>query len=107
MTWRELRDLATAFLSPSTAGGGGILVDRVSLDAEGTLRAYGRNAQTRRAYSETVFQADVASPYTWQCLGDGTPCALSPDCRFVLRDLLGTINPDPTLKTEFAIPEVA
>ena len=85
MTWRELRDLATAFLSPSTAGGGGILVDRVSLDAEGTLRVYGRNAQTRRAYSETVFQADVASPYTW----------------------LGAINPDPTIKTEFAIPEVA
>lgn len=105
MTWRELRDFAAAYLPQSPTGG--VIIDRVSLDAESTLRVYGRNTETGRAYSETVYQADVASPYTWQCLGDGTPCGLAPDCRFVLRDLLGIINPDTTAKTQFSLPEVA
>lgn len=106
MTWRELHDLATDFLGAEPTGDH-ILLDRVSLDAEGTLRVYGRNVRTRRAYSDTVFQADVDSPYTWLSLGDGIPCVVAQDCRFVVRDLLGSLNPNPALKVEYSLPEVA
>lgn len=146
MTWRDLQHLATDFLAheldddllrrylpdPARSRVDGsvavhwVLLDRVAVDDEGTLRAWGHYMATRfalvletdgpawqqcetvrrAAYSGYVYRADLADPATWLALSDEYPSAVAAHCRFATSDPLDR-PVDPARKTDFSILGVA